>query len=157
MPTTPENAIGNRLKKFLDKCYPSLSERARSGTLGIPNSTVRGWINGRDISSEGLLALSKAGCDLNWLFTGKNEQNNRKSPTKGVGDDEITKLFSSLAEGIQILGDVGIALGNGKLHPSDFPHEYSAALEILRKAHDKRTKSDTNRSSSADTNDTSIA
>lgn len=71
---TKSEEIGLRLKNFVEKNFDSTSELTRK--LGLTRSYFIPYYSGKSIlGGDTLSKLADLGCDINWLLTGK-EQNN---------------------------------------------------------------------------------
>ncbi len=73
--------IGARLKQYSEQNYKSHADFAR--IFGVSPQALTNYYNGRNVpGGEFLSRLSKLGCDLNWLLTGKASTGNNISQFK---------------------------------------------------------------------------
>lgn len=93
---------GKRLEKILEDRFPGRSWLSRSQELGVNNSTVIGWRQGREISNHGISRLLELGCDVLWLLTGKDgsgkNASGQKPEAKEPASDDLHDFFGFLTQ-----------------------------------------------------------
>lgn len=139
---------GKRLEVFLKECFPEQSWLSRSQELGINNSTVIGWRQGREISNFGIARLVELGCDVLWLLTGAKPAAAVKEASSTDGDEAISLVSGILSDAIknateirQLLDDAQNRVFEGRLSADEFEGITEDLLAALESSLTKRDKS----------------
>ena len=72
----PDVSIGIRASEELHRVFPNLTEVCILEKLGLERKSFWYWRNGRAPSGFALQGMCLAGCDVNYILTGRRKQKN---------------------------------------------------------------------------------